>query len=290
MRNPMADRPYSTSKHWNASTLRLEDVLLKVGRVGDMNAAQVQHMYDLINRYGLAVLQHRPVDEPVEELHTLGTLFGRPVVHDRADERGLVVVAELSGYEEFVGASAGPHLMHTGGTFMPWADVPKIVLLQCEVQARVGGRSMVAAGAAAFRHLREHHPDALELLTDPNVFAVRRSASGTGKHGGTGGVRKAVFDTERLGERRVWLTFRFDGQIKLDLQPDAASEAFDKLLHFFNRSENQLDFRLEPNQIMICDNTSVVHARTAFQHGSGRKLNRLQIDGTVGDLVFGFEQ
>jgi alpha-ketoglutarate-dependent taurine dioxygenase len=86
--------------------------------------------------------------------------------------------------------------------------------------------------------------------------------------------------SQQLGNGNVWLTYRFDGEVKLDLAPDEAHEAFDLLVNFFNRSENQIDFKLQPNQIMICDNTSVVHCRTAYQAGSGRKLNRLQVDGT----------
>ena len=278
------------TKLWDNKTLDLRDIVVEVGRVADMNEQQLGRMYDIFNRYGVAIVQHAEVAEPVEEMMALGTYYGRSVIHDRADARGLVVVTELSGYGEFVGASSGPHLMHTGGTFMPWEHVPKVVLLQCEHQARVGGRSTVASGAAAFRYLKEHHPDALALLRAPDVFAVKRSARGVGSFGDTGGVAKPNFDQGRLPDDRFWLTFRFDGQVKLDLRPDAAHEAFDKLLDFFNRSENQIDFKLQRNQILVCDNTSVVHARTAFQTGSGRKLNRLQLDGEHASLVFGFPE
>jgi gamma-butyrobetaine dioxygenase len=280
------------SKLWDYKSLDPDNLIVEVGRVNDMTQAQTAKMYEIVNRYGVGIVQHAPrPEETVEELVDLGRLFGNSVVHDRADARGLVVVAELSGYGEFVGASSGPHLMHTGGTFMPWKDVPRIVLLQCEKQSRVGGRSMLASGAAAFRYLKQHDPEALKLLMDPQVFSVKRSARGVGQFGGTGGTGKAVFDKQQLGNGNIWLTFRFDGEVKLDLQPDAAHEAYDKLLNFFNRSENQIDFRLQPNQIMICDNTSVVHARTAFQAGSGRKLNRLQLDGTgIKELHWGFPE
>lgn len=277
-------------KMWDHSTLDPETLIVQVGRVQDMSRSQIAKLYDTVNRYGVAIVQHAPrTDETVEELFDLGRLFGNSVVHDRADARGLVVVAELSGYGEFVGASSGPHLMHTGGTFMPWKDVPRIVLLQCEKQARVGGRSMLSSGAAAFRYLQKNEPEALKLLMDPQVFSVRRSARGVGQFGDTGVSGKAVFDTQQLGNGNIWLTFRFDGEIKLVLQPDVAHEAYDKLLNFFNRSENQIDFKLQPNQIMVCDNTSVVHARTAFQAGSGRKLNRLQLDAVgIKELQWGF--
>ena len=280
------------SKLWDYKSLDPKDLVIEVGRVNDMKPAQAAKMYETVNRYGVAIVQHAPrPEETVEELIDLGRRFGNTVVHDRADARGLVVVAELSGYGEFVGASSGPHLMHTGGTFMPWKDVPRIVLLQCEKQSRVGGQSLIASGASAFRHFKQHDPEALKLLMDPQVFSIKRSARGVGQHGGTGVSGKAVFDTQQLGNGNIWLTFRFDGEIKLDLQPDAAHEAYDKLLNFFNRSENQIDFKLQPNQILVCDNTSVVHARTAFQAGSGRKLNRLQLDGAgIKELQWGFPQ
>lgn len=276
-------------KLWDHSTLNPESLIVQVSRVNDMSPSQTAKLYETVNRYGVAIVQHAPRPDTVEELFDLGRLFGGAVVHDRADARGLVVVAELSGYGEFVGASSGPHLMHTGGTFMPWKDVPRIVLLQCEKQSRVGGRSMLSSGASAFRYLQKHDPEALKMLMDPQVFSIKRSARGVGQFGATGVAGKAVFDTQQLGNGNIWLTFRFDGEIKLELQPDAAHEAYDKLLNFFNRSENQIDFKLQPNQIMVCDNTSVVHARTAFQAGSGRKLNRLQLDGVgIKELQWGF--
>lgn len=275
-------------KLWDHSNLDPRDLIVQVDHVAEMTDAQVARIYDLFNEFGVLIVEHAPAEMTVEELHALGSYFGKPVKHDRGDERGLVVIAELQDHPEFVGASAGPHLFHTGGSFMPWDQVPKVVLLQCETQSRIGGRSIVSSGAAAFAHLLDHDPEALSMLCDPEVFSVVRSAAGIGAFGNTGGSRKAVFDCDRLGDGRVWLTFRFDGQVSLDLRPESACDAFDSLLNFFNRSENQIDFRLEPNQVLVADNTSVVHARTAYQAGSGRKLNRLQLDGNREELVFGF--
>jgi alpha-ketoglutarate-dependent taurine dioxygenase len=276
------------TKYWNARTLDPQDLIVRVDRMNDIKDRQVDEIYELFNKYGVAIVQHAPAPEPVEEMVTLGTYFGNPVKHDRADKRGLVVIAELESYKEFVGASSGPHLMHTGGTFMQWEDVPKVVLLQCEIQSRVGGQSLVAPGAAAFRYFQEHDPEGLAMLMDPQIFSIQRSFDGRGEFGKTGVQGKAVFDDKRLGNGRIWLTFRFDGSIKLELRPDAAHEVYDRLVQFFDRSENQISFKLQPNQILVCDNTSVVHSRTAYQAGSKRKLNRLQCDGTRDGLVFGF--
>jgi alpha-ketoglutarate-dependent taurine dioxygenase len=276
------------TKHWDARTLDPRDLIVRVDRMQDIKDRQVDEIYELFNKYGVAIVQHAPAHVPVEEMFTLGTYFGNAVKHDRADNRGLVVIAELDAHKEFVGASSGPHLMHTGGTFMEWDDVPRVVLLQCEIQSRVGGQSMVAPGAAAFRYFQEHDPDGLAMLMDPRVFSIQRSFDGRGEFGKTGVRGKAVFDDKRLGNGRIWLTFRFDGSIKLDLHPDAAHEVYDRLVQFFDRSENQISFKLQPNQILVCDNTSVVHSRTAYQAGSKRKLNRLQCDGARAGLVFGF--
>lgn len=281
-------RMYEYTKDWNAQTLDPRALIVRVERMKDLEERQVAEIYERFNRYGVAIVEHAPAPVPVEEMFTLGTYFGNPVKHDRADERGLVVIAELERHKEFVGASSGPHLMHTGGTFMPWEHVPKVVLLQCEIQSRVGGQSMVAPGAAAFRHFQKHDPEGLAMLMDPRIFSIQRTFDGRGEYGKTGVKGKAVFDDQRLGNGRIWLTFRFDGNIKLELYPDAAHEVYDRLVQFFDRSENQISFKLQPNQILVCDNTSVVHSRTAYQAGSRRKLNRLQCDGAHEGLVFGF--
>lgn len=275
-------------KYWTANTLDLQDLIVKVDSVARISDQQVAEVYRRFNEHGVVIVEHAPAPIPVEEMFALGHYFGKPVKHDRADDRGLVEIKEFDGHKEFVGASSGPHLMHTGGTFMEWAYVPKVVLLQCEVQSRVGGQSMIAPGAAAFRYFQENDPEGLAMLMDPQIFSIRRSFDGQGSFGMTGVSGKAVFDDQRLGNGRVWLTFRFDGKIKLDLRPDAAHEVYDRLVRFFDRSENQLSFKLQPNQILVCDNTSVVHSRTAYQAGSKRKLNRLQCDGARDGLVFGF--
>ncbi len=279
-----ADREFT--KLWNHATVDPQNLIIEVGRISQMDRVQRAKMYELFNRVGVVIMQHAPVseDDPVEELIDLGKMYGKSVAHDRADARGLVVVAEIPGK----GASIAPTLMHTAGTFTPWKDVPKTVLLQCVKQSPVGGQSMIASGALAYQYLREKEPEALKLLSNPEVFSLKRADPGKGQPGNTGAVRKAVFDHDQLGDGRIWLSFRFDGEVKLDLFPDEAHEAYDKLFCFMNRSENQIDFKLQPNQIMICDNTAVGHARTAYQVGSGRKLNRLQLHGGIGDCIFGF--
>ncbi|MEM9460027.1 MAG: TauD/TfdA family dioxygenase [Myxococcota bacterium] len=278
------------SKLWDAQSLDPEQLVVNTQSVASLSREGVDELYRLFNRYGVVIVEHAPADVPEQEMIALGKLFGEPVTHDRADERGVVVIGELSGYGEFVGASSGPHLMHTGGTFMGWEDVPKVVLLQCEKQSRIGGRSLLASGAAAYRYMRRKSPRALEMLRDPRVFSIRRTFDGAGKYGKTGVKGKAVFDDRRLGTGRIWMSFRFDGKIKLDIAPDEAHEVYDELVHFFDRSENQIDFKLKPNQILVCDNTSVVHSRTAYQAGSQRKLNRLQLDGSRDELIFGFPE
>jgi alpha-ketoglutarate-dependent taurine dioxygenase len=274
------------TKLWDHATLDPQNLIIEVGHTGKMDALQRAEMYELFNRFGIVIIQHAPVksDDPAEELIDLGKMYGKPVAHERADARGVVVVAEVPGK----GATIGPTLMHTAGTFTAWANVPKTVILQCVTQSPVGGQSMIASGALAYQYLREKEPEALRLLSDPRVFSLRRADPGEGQPAGKGAVRKAVFNHDQLGDGRIWLSFRFDGEVSLDLFPDEAHEAYDKLFCFLNRSENQIDFKLQPNQVLICDNTAVGHARTAYQVGSGRKLNRLQLYAGVGDCVFGF--
>ncbi len=288
MLSKLSDTNTKYDKSWNAQTLDPKDLVVEIDRVSNMSEDQIERMYQRFNAYGVVIVEHSPVSAAVEELAALGAYFGNPVVHDRADERGLVTIAELKDHKEFVGAGSGPHLMHTGGTFMEWKYVPKVVLLQCEIQSRIGGLSMIAPGANAYRYFAENDPKGLQMLKDPQIFSIRRSFSGEGKYGNTGVSGKAIFDEKRLGDGRVWLTFRFDGSVKLDIRPDEANEVYDRLVQFFDNSENQIRFKLQPNQILVCDNTSVVHSRSAFQAGSKRKLNRLQCDGDRSELVFGF--
>jgi len=274
------------AKLWDARTLDAKDLVVEVGRVNDMKRTASGQMYE------------RSIDTAWRYCSThkwrsrsgAGWIWGflrEIVIHDRADERGLVVVAELSGYGEFVGRAQGPTSCIPGGPSCRGRTCPKVVLLQCEIQSRIGGRSMISSGAAAYRYFQQNDPESLALLRDPRSFPSGGRA-GKGQFGNTGVDGKAVFDEAKLDDGRVWLTFRFDGEVKLDIRPDPAGRSFRQaaqLLQSFGKSGR---FRLEPNQILICDNTSIVTRERPYQAGSGRKLNRLQLDGTRKELVFGF--
>ncbi|PMB39196.1 taurine catabolism dioxygenase TauD, partial [Fischerella thermalis CCMEE 5319] len=55
--------------------------------------------------------------------------------------------------------------------------------------------------------------------------------------------------------------------------------AYNLIKNYVNDTNNQLIFQLQPHQIIILDNASVLHGRTSFPENEFRKLNRLHFNG-----------
>ncbi|GAA3168023.1 hypothetical protein GCM10017688_15270 [Streptomyces ramulosus] len=167
--------------------------------------------------------------------------------------------------------------MHTDGAFR---DAPeKIITLQCVTPAATGGMTLLASAQAAYDHVARVFPGKVEVLSRADALTVTRTSQSS---------TQAVFT--RCGEWRG-IKFRMrDGAAEVTPHTDA-QEAFEELCRFFQASENRLQFRLEAGDILIADNTAVVHGRTSFPPHEPRNMRRLNFDATgpaCARLVFGF--
>ena len=61
----------------------------------------------------------------------------------------------------------------------------------------------------------------------------------------------------------------------------------DMVRAYLKDEANVLRFMLEPNQILLLDNWSVLHGRTAFADGDTRRLHRINF---LGDAPFAEER
>ena len=144
----------------------------------------------------------------------------------------------------------------------------------------IGGYSLLVSSKAIYKYLAEQDYNGLKLLFEPNIFSIKRDNQ---FH------RRAIF---QLKNSLVEMAFRYnDGKASVSVLPEA-SRAFNLIIEFVNNPKNQLAFKLEKGQILITDNTSILHGRTGFSINSTRKLNRLNFDGLsqyYSRLLFGFK-
>ena len=67
----------------------------------------------------------------------------RIIYHDRADEDGVVLITQLPGLSEYLGASNAEHPLHTDSAYEE--EPSRILCLQCVVPAEGGGSSVAVS-------------------------------------------------------------------------------------------------------------------------------------------------
>jgi len=247
---------------------RLDDFLVKTTDVGGMRPAEKAVLFAKFNRFGAAILEHDPSDNPRKNLIDLGGYFGNIVGHDRAGDDGVTRIANLKGFDGYLGASNADHPLHTGGVY---SDTPPIIiLLQCIRQSSIGGETTLVSSKNICDHIRKFDPQGFDTLSKSGSLTIKR---------GKAQASRPVFDKSFLGNGGYLFTFRCDNVIEFGLKPASLVTTVAEIKRFIDAPENQIRFRLRENQILIADNSSVMHARTAFPDGEPRELLRLTLDG-----------
>lgn len=242
---------------------------LSPGEEGDIIRAFNCHKCVVVN------LKDR-AEDPKEELRALRRIFGTHIAHDRGDEHGIAPITPMPGLSEYLGTSNKQHNLHTDGTFNPVA--PMTAILLCLRPAQSGGMSQIVQGRDAYRYLAREDPDGLNALFDEDAMTVTRAGKS---------ATRPVFS--RAGSL-LRVAFRYDTVASIAVKP-RAERAFNLLREYVMDPVNIREFRLEPNQMLILDNTAVLHGRTEFPEDEPRMLYRLNTDGLSGlrnRLLYGF--
>jgi gamma-butyrobetaine dioxygenase len=163
----------------------------------------------------------------------------------------------------------------TPHTDNPYRDpVPTIQLLHCLTNAAEGGDSGLVDGFHAAATLRREQPDAFDLLTrTPVTFRYLDAEADLS-------ATNPLIGLDALG-RIKQIRFNNRSMRPVALPPDeivpfyAAYRAFAELLY---RDEARADFRLEPGDCVVFDNTRTLHARTGFTASGHRHLQGCYAD------------
>jgi alpha-ketoglutarate-dependent taurine dioxygenase len=246
--------------------LPLGEQVIGVPSVRGMSLVHLRAMVDAFNRYGFVILECEDQTDGRDDLLALKWYLGNAAPHPRADEDGVVPISNARTVAGFLGSSSRAHLPHTDGAFR---DVPeKITTLQCVVQPAVPGLSVLCSAKAAYDHLATMFPDRLHLLEREDALTVTRTTQSS---------TQGVFRTDG---HAYFIKFRMsDGAAEVVPHPEVR-EMFEELCRFFRAKENRLVFALRPGQILIGDNTAIVHGRTPFPSEEVREMRRLNFDGS----------
>ena len=168
--------------------------------------------------------------------------------------------------------TAAPLALHTDGNY--FADTaPGLQVFHCTVADESGGgASLLLDGLAAAAEVKVRDPSAFKLLSSWPIEY---------HHSGIDGLVRAarpVFELDTLGAT-VSVGWNDDDRLPVTLPPGRRQEdilafyrALDTLRTVLTDPKMVLRFALRPRDVLIFDNTRILHGRDGFQVKSGRTL------------------
>ncbi|MGE0425958.1 MAG: TauD/TfdA family dioxygenase [Reyranellaceae bacterium] len=153
-------------------------------------------------------------------------------------------------------------------------DSADVVLLSCYNQAPVGGMSMCASAATAFDVVQAERPDYARTLTSDYPFS--RNGEQTGGEAPWYAVPICTLRDGRVfcrwNRNRIENAQKLPGVPVLSEMQRAAMEYFDAVLR---RPQNMFCMYLEPGDLQILCNQSMLHSRTSFEDHPQDEKKRL---------------
>lgn len=220
------------------------------------NAAALQAIKD----YGFALLNNVPCDDGqvLEVIKKFGyvreTNYG-PLFNVRTE----INANNLA----FTNLGLGCHLDN------PYRDpVPGIQLLHCLESSTTGGESILQDGFMAAKVLRDENHEHFKTLSQQWINYRFQDSDADLQS------RAAMFEVNDLNQVvKVRYNNRSIDTLKLDpSQIKPFYEAYRHYAEIIERDELQISFKLAAGELMMFDNTRVLHARKAYSDGGIRHL------------------
>lgn len=151
----------------------------------------------------------------------------------------------------------------------PYRDpVPGIQLLHCLESSTTGGESILQDGFMAAEILREENPKHFEILSRQWIN-YRFEDSNTDLHS-----RAPIIE---VNDRNQVVKLRYNNRSIATLKLPAEQiksfyTAYRQLAEIIEREDLQINFKLGAGDLMLFDNTRVLHARKAYSDGGIRHL------------------
>ncbi|MEZ4753287.1 MAG: TauD/TfdA family dioxygenase [Bdellovibrionota bacterium] len=244
---------------------KIDASVIEIPSLVDMTSVQIRQLVATLADFGFVLLKTDSWETKSKDFLMLEELLGQIIYHPRSEEDGRVVITEKPGFEKFIGTTSLPQYPHTDGAYLD--APPEIVALHCVREIYDGGDSLLIDGKSLYQEISKCHPEYLTMLMRPDAFTITRAGETS---------KRPLFFSKGC---RTRLAFRTGDLVAVVPHPECA-KAFAAVEEYALRRENQLRLRLESGDILICDNTRMLHGRLGFSVGSPRKLHRLWLRET----------
>jgi gamma-butyrobetaine dioxygenase len=148
-----------------------------------------------------------------------------------------------------------------GHTDNPYRDpVPGFQLLHCLSAAGQGGESIFVDGMAAAERLRAHDPDAFSTLCQvPILYRFQDATVDLA-------AERTMLELDTQGQFRA-IYYNNRSIAPLPLKGPRLKKyyaAYRQLAQLLHEAARQVVYRLQPGDLVLFDNTRILHGRTAF--------------------------
>lgn len=252
---------------------------LAIENLAEATSSEMEGIFPLFSAHGcLIIKQKRPIlqSEISPALSRLGRQFGIPVRHKLSDGAGVHPIRNLPGFPQYANTTSSDLLLHTDGSFEKYP--PKAMLIYCETPAEQGGLSRICFAEDIYEYLRKNHLEALDGLFRPDAFVIKRDDRE---------AQRSVFE---FCDGRISMAFRYGTDVSLQIHP-LARVGIAAIIEYISDPENFEEFLLGAGQLLLMDNSRVLHGRTVFSPDSHRVLHGLWCDGRDANpdkIKFGF--
>jgi hypothetical protein len=217
---------------------------------------------------GLPVTRWRAADAE-RFFWCFGQQLGRPGLQNpQGDLLGHVTDTGAAGADPLV------RLYRTASNINYHCDGADVVGLLCLADAPRGGLSRIASSVAVFDELRRTRPELAARLFEPVHYDLRNEQKPGARPYAM--LQPACFDGQRL--RTFYHSDYFRSVVRhIGTLPAADRELFDAYEAIAERDDVKLEMALEPGDIQLLSNHTIIHARTAYEDGSAAKRHLLRL-------------
>ncbi|MFE1745673.1 TauD/TfdA family dioxygenase [Coleofasciculus sp. H7-2] len=237
------------------------DLLIRISSFSTLSQIDILGVFDKLNHFGCVILELSSYKN-LDDLLYLQNLFGSIAYHPHSETNGIVHVTPNPNQPEYINTTNLEITPHSDGAFE--LEPPRFVALHCETPAEKGGFSTLVSSQKVYDYLAQESYEGLLTLFDDDAFSIRRDNKQ---------LTRPVFQCRN---KKIHMSFRRDQSVNIFVKHQA-QRAFDLTNEFLINPKNWVIFTLEPDQILILDNSRILHGRTAFT--GDRKLNRLWFNG-----------
>ena len=237
-----------------------EPIIIKIDTIKSMSVEDRHTTYQHVNRNGYMILEESGHSTPQESLDAICSYFGSAVRHNMSDDLGIHPIEFIDDQASYANTTNGDLSLHTDGSFED--HPPNVMFIYCEKPAEQGGMNRLAIADDIFNHLNSNYPEVLPGLMKENAYTAERDD------------RKSTHPIFK--EKSGWLQmiFRAGRGISISFD-DEAKPGVAEIERFLAGNDNSVMIKLQSKQLLIMDNTRVLHGRTAFKRDAGRKLHGL---------------